>query len=210
MKRLLTQISKGLLWTGNLQADAASLLIHNACTNTADHCDAVAAQAKQLAERFGADPNRAQAAGWLHDVSAVIPTSQRFAVARQWKLEILPAEETAPILLHQRLSVVIAQDLFGIVDDQVLSAIGCHTTLKAHASLLDKVVFIADKIAWDQPGRPPYERELAKAAIHSLDKAVFCYLQYLWQQREKLAAVHPWLVDAYRELEQSVKTEPSH
>jgi hypothetical protein len=34
----------------------------------------------------------------------------------------------------------------------------------------------------------------------SLDRAVWHYLDYLWQQRHALAVVHPWFVDAYRQL----------
>jgi len=83
----------------------------------------------------------------------------------------------------------------------ILSAIGCHTTLKADASLLDKVVFIADKIAWDQPGEPPYWAELQQALDRSLDHAVFCYLDYLWQRRATLRVVHPWLVAAHQQLQ---------
>jgi predicted HD superfamily hydrolase involved in NAD metabolism len=206
MNMILPQLTQGLAWTGDLRTDATAFLIHNGYTNTADHCTSVAAQARQLAEQFGADPESAQAAGWLHDISAVIPVSQRLDTARQWGLEVLPAEEAAPMLLHQKLSAMIAQNLFDVVDQQVLSAIGCHTTLKAHASLLDKVVFIADKIAWDQSGVPPYLLKVERALPRSLDRAVLCYLDHLWQRREELAAVHPWFVDAYRELEDSIGT----
>lgn len=199
MKAMLAQFTQGLVWTGDLRTDVVALLTHNGYTNTAEHCLAVAAQAQHLATQFSADTNLAEAAGWLHDVSALIPTAQRLAVARQWKLDILPAEERAPMLLHQKLSAVIAKEFFNITDRAVLSAIECHTTLKAHASLLDKVVFIADKVAWDQAGAPPYQPQLERALAHSLDEAVFCYLDYLWQHREELAAVHPWFVDAYRE-----------
>jgi len=200
MRPLLAKLANGLSWTEDLRVDVSLLLVHHHYTNTAQHCAAVAAQAARLAEQFGADPKRAQAAGWLHDVSAVIPAPQRLAVARQWGLDVLPAEEKAPMLLHQKLSAVIAQDLFGVQDEGVLSAICCHTTLKAQASLLDKIVFVADKVAWDQPGEPPYQHELTQALVYSLDRAAFCYLNHLWQQRESLAAIHPWLVSAYQEL----------
>jgi len=66
-------------------------------------------------------------------------------------------------------------------------------------------LFIADKIARDLPGTPPYQREVAQALTHSLDRAVLAYLEHLWRQRETLAAVHPWLIDAYQELEPSAK-----
>jgi HD superfamily phosphohydrolase YqeK len=98
------------------------------------------------------------------------------------------------------LSVVLAREVFGVRDETVLSAIGCHTTLKAGASHLDKVVFIADKIAWDQPGQPPYLDELLAGLERSLDEGVFVYINYLWAQRATLKVVHPWLVDAYEAL----------
>lgn len=65
---------------------------------------------------------------------------------------------------------------------------------------LDKVVFVADKIEWDQSGTPPYLHELLPALDRSLDHAVFVYLDFLWQQRETLRVVHPWLRDAHQEL----------
>ena len=105
------------------------------------------------------------------------------------------------MLLHQKLSAVMAEQIFGIGDPSILHAVRCHTTLRARASLLDKVVFVADKIAWDQAGAPPYLDEITQALRRSLDDAVWCYLDTLWQQRATLAAVHPWFVDAY--LEQS-------
>ena len=53
-------------------------------------------------------------------------------------------------------SKALAKQVFEIVDDAILSAICCHTTLKANPSLLDKTVFLADKIKWDGAGQPPY------------------------------------------------------
>ena len=62
------------------------------------------------------------------------------------------------------------------------------------------VVRIADKIAWDQPGKPPYLDELLAGLERSLDEAAFVYINYLWERRETLRVVHPWLVEAYQEL----------
>jgi len=104
------------------------------------------------------------------------------------------------MILHQKLSAVMAREIFGIGDAAVLSAIGCHTTLKASASTLDKVVFVADKIAWDQPGKPPYLDGILGALDQSLHQAALRYLDYLWQRRQTLPAVHPWFVAAHRQV----------
>lgn len=167
---------------------------------TIAHSLRVAGEAARLAQRWGVDPRQAEIAGWLHDISAVIPPSERLAVAERLQLEILPEERLAPMLIHQKLSEAIAGDVYGIHQPEVLSAIGCHTTLKAHAGLLDKVLFVADKIQWDQPGEPPYLAELLLRLERSLDGAALCYLEYLWQRRSELPALHPWALQAYHQL----------
>jgi HD superfamily phosphohydrolase YqeK len=83
-----------------------------------------------------------------------------------------------------------------LTDREILSAIGCHTTLKTKATLLDKVVFLADKIAWDQVGKPPYLNKVIEALEVSLDAAVLEYLDYLWERRDQLQVLHPWFIEA--------------
>lgn len=196
MKQLITDIQL----TGEIRSDVIRFLSHHGRLNTIDHSIGVADEARRLAMRFGEDARSAEVAGLLHDISVVFPREVRVKIAEQSELDILTEEYTAPILIHQRLSAIMARELFGIQDHCVLSAIACHTTLKPNASRLDKVVFVADKIAWDQPGNPPYLEDMISALERSLDQAALCYLRYMWQRRDTLPAVHPWLVDAYREL----------
>lgn len=200
MDALCAGLTNGIRLTGHIPDDAAALLNAHGRAETAVHCANVAGEARRLAARFGADERQAKIAGWLHDISAVIPTGQRIQYARQWGIDVLPEEAAAPMLLHQKQSAVLAAEAFGITDAAVLSAIGCHTTLKGSPSELDKVVFLADKIAWDGAGAPPYQEAILTAVEMSLDEACWCYLDYLWSQRATLFAVHPWFVTAYREL----------
>lgn len=184
--------------TGKIAEDVPRFLALFGCQKTAQHCAAVAAKAKELAEKFGSNPQKAEQAGYLHDISAVIPNEKKIDFARSWMVEILPEELQYPMIIHQKLSVVIARDVFKITDTEVLSAIGCHTTLKAGAIILDKVVFIADKIAWDQDGQPPYSTTLGE----SLDAAVLAYMNFLWERRDEFPTIHPWLIEAREELMQ--------
>jgi predicted HD superfamily hydrolase involved in NAD metabolism len=200
MHDLYTQLIRGVPLTGNPCSDMAVFLAHHGRTETVEHSHRVAVEAERLAARFGANPSYARIAGRLHDASAAFPVAQRASAAEALGLEILPEEEAAPMLLHQKLSAVMARDIFGVADRAILCAIECHTTLKTGASLLDKVVFIADKITWDQSGAPPYLEEITHALWRSLDQAALCYLDYQWQRRDALLAVHPWFVQAYKEL----------
>ncbi|CAA9587866.1 MAG: hypothetical protein AVDCRST_MAG86-3936 [uncultured Truepera sp.] len=196
-----TSLGRSLELTGQLPNDVPRFFARCGHAHTAAHSAQVAAQAGRLAERFGVSMPRAKAAGWLHDVSAVIPNEKRVRVALDYGIEVLPEEEKLPMIVHQKLSARLAHDLFGVADADVLSAVGCHTTLKADASPLDKVVFVADKIAWDQEGKPPYLTELAAALDGSLDRAAFVYLDYLWTRRHTLPVLHPWVAAAHRQLQ---------
>lgn len=168
--------------------------------HTAHHCTAVSKEAMLLAERFNGNLIQAELAGYLHDISAVIPTNQRIGYCAANHIPILQEEYKAPMILHQKISTVICRDVLGITDEDILSAVGCHTTLKSGASLMDKIVFLADKISWDQEGEPPYLPAVKTALETSLDTAVLVYLEHLWAQREHLLVVHPWFVAARQEL----------
>ena len=108
-----------------------------------------------------------------------------------------------PMIIHLKLSVLFAREAFGVTDNEILSAIGRHKTLKAEPTLVDKVVFLADKIAWYQDGSPPYFSKVGKAIDESLDVAVLEYLNHLWERRSQLKVIHPWLIDAREYLIQT-------
>ena len=186
--------------SGLLAKDVRGLLTLHGKPHTADHSAAVASEAERLARRFGANVSAAVDAAWLHDVSAVFPSNQRAQAADALGIEVLPEERAFPTIVHQKLSVVLARELFGVTNDAVLSAVGCHTTLKAGATALDQVVFLADKIAWDQPGTPPYLADLLAALEDSLSAAALVYLNHLWEQRHALRVLHPWVSAARDEL----------
>lgn len=167
------------------------------------HCVQVADEACELARRYGEDPSKAEVAGILHDIGAIIPNQDRVNFLGSRGIESLPEERLFPLILHQRVSAVLAQEFFQITNSDILSAIGCHTTMKTGASGLDMIVFIADKIRWDQYGDPPYINEVRSGLQVSLERGCLAYISYLMQQKEQLKVLHPWLIEAYRYL-----TEP--
>lgn len=184
--------------SANLEQQVRHYLNHFGKIDVFEHSKQVAIQAEKIAEKYTLNPESAYQAGLLHDISAVIPNNKRIAVQKEQDEVVDEAEYEIPMLLHQRQSVYIAQKFFGITETEILSAIGCHTMLKGRATDLDKCVFIADKIAWDQSGIPPYDKELKEALEKSLDAGVRVYINWLCQ--EDLLVMHPWLAAARQEL----------
>lgn len=196
---ILATLTAGFTPTGHIDQDVPRFLEGHIYPATARHCAAVAEEAARLAGHFNLDPQAAATAGWLHDISAVIGTDW-LGPAAELQVEVLPAELVYPNLLHQKISAIMARQIFGVTDPTVLSAIGCHTTLRPGASRLDMAVFVADKLRWDQPGQPPYAAQMQAALEGSLERAAWVYLDYLWQKRAELVILHPWAEAAWREL----------
>lgn len=202
---MLDQYINNFRCSGEVDVDVSLFLTSYGCQKTARHCIAVAGKAVELARHYHCDPSKAKEGGYLHDISVVIPTDHWIAVAHDQSIEVLPEEVQYPLILHQKLSMALAREVFKVTDSEILNAIGCHTTLRLNPSILDKVLFLADKIAWDQEGTPPYLKDLMNALDHSLDLAVLVYLDHLWDSRNELGVIHPWFVQAREQLIQMTK-----
>ncbi len=200
MHHILQQLIDGVVLTGDVLTDVRILLMKCGHLHTLEHCMRVSREAYQLARRFSVNADEAVVAGLLHDISDIVPSSEMVALAEALKLDVLPEERDFPPILHQRLSAEMAREVFRIDNRAVLSAIGCHTTLRKEASSLDKVVFLADKIQWDQPSTSPLRDAILLCLDKSLDAAALCYLNYLWERRNDLAVIHPWMQEARNEL----------
>lgn len=132
------------------------------------HSIGVAYTACCMAMTHGADPNKAYLAGLLHDNAKCIETKEKFNLCHKYKLKINPWEKENPELLHAKLGACLAKEKFHIKDEEIISAIACHTTGKPEMSILDKIIYIADYI---EPNRKPLENmdEIRKLAFKDLD-----------------------------------------
>jgi len=184
------------------QTEALKAAIGRLPRGLAAHVGRVAAEAERLAAGFKElDRERVALAAWGHDIARALSPQELLARARGLGLEVNPVEEEAPILLHGPVGAEILRQEYGIDDRQVLAAARFHSTGRAGMSLLEKVIFVADKI---EPGKVRAKPALARVrelADRDLDAAI---LEYLDQMRETARQegwpLHPQAVAARNEL----------
>lgn len=186
--------------TNQLKQEIETFLLEKECYATYNHCITVGDYAEEIGHEFLNEAEREQVriAGYLHDISAIYPNNERIFVAEDMKIELFKEERQFPMIIHQKISRIMAQREFGIQDEKILSAISCHTTLKKKFSKVDLVLFVADKIRWDQEGQPPYLKEITQALNYSFEAAAFSYIDYILKNNIKV--IHPWLLEAYEFL----------
>lgn len=154
------------------------------------HSLGVAAEARRLAGIHGADADRAELAGLLHDCAKGIPTEGQVAECDRLGVPLDPATRACPKVVHGFLGERLARDLYGVDDPAVLRAIRLHTVGGPGMTVLDKVVFLADST---EPHRHyPGVEDVRAAADRNLDEAMRIFLD---GQLRYLAArggvVHP-------------------
>ena len=66
-------------------------------------------------------------------------------------------------------------------------------------NMYNKVIFLADKISWDQKGVPPYYDLLKSKVGESLEEACYLYIKYQFDNG-LLLMPHRWLIEAYEDL----------
>ena len=180
-----------------------TLLAANNKLKTYGHVQAVAGMNARISAMYGLDEGICKTCGLLHDVAAVVKPGDMmaYAVKNNWYLD--EAERRHPFILHQRVSKRIAEEDFGITDLRVLSAVECHTTLKAEPSAYDMALFVADKLAWDLEGAPPFLDTVEGALGRSLAAAAYAYMDYIVKHKMILYP-HKWFEDGMEYLAASV------
>ncbi|WNC16824.1 bis(5'-nucleosyl)-tetraphosphatase (symmetrical) YqeK [Brevibacillus brevis] len=162
------------------------------------HTLGVAASARELAARFGADPEKAELAGYLHDYCKCWPVDKMFEilVRHDMPAELLEGEKE---LWHAFAGAIVVQSDLGITNPEVLQAIRYHTTGRVGMTLLEKVVCVADYI---EPNRNfPGVEEIRRLAETDLDAALILALGGTMQFLiEKQKTVFPLTLLTYNDL----------
>lgn len=161
------------------------------------HTVGVAETAKNLALKFGVDPQKAELAGWLHDLAKEYKNDDLLQEAARFRLSLHPIDIASPHLLHARVGACLAEEKYGVDDRAVLDAIAQHTLGRPLMSPLEEILFVADAI---EPSRSPLWADPIKERLESagLKAAVLkCCQSTIEEVVKKGFLLHPLTVETY-------------
>lgn len=111
------------------------------------HTKNVAKAARGLALRWGENPDKAELAGWLHDIVKEKPPAELLQLMEQDGIIAGSTKSRPKPIWHGPCGAVYAKHHLGVQDGDILSAIACHTTGRVGMTRFDKVLFLADMIS---------------------------------------------------------------
>ena len=162
-----------------------------------EHSLNVAQEAVKLAKKFGADEEKAEIAGLLHDILKDTPSEKQLKI-------MTDVELSAKRFWHAIGGAVYIRTILKIEDQEIFDAVRYHTTGRKNMSQLEKVIFIADFISRDRDY--PGVEEMRKTAYKSLDKAIVEGIAFTITDLAKgRDAIVPETIDAYNDAVWAVR-----
>lgn len=168
-----------------------------------EHSILVADEAKKLANRYNVDERKAYIAGLVHDIAKEFDDEENIAWIKKYKLNnelFLPEYKK---IIHADIGAVVVKEKYNL-DEEISNAVLYHTIGSINMTLLDKIIFVSDKVA-----RKTKNEELDKirdAAYENIDKALYLLLM---KQKNKLEKenkrMHPNSIKLLQNLMQKDK-----
>lgn len=169
------------------------------------HSICVAEQAQHLAEKFGADTEKAYTAGLIHDIMRYEPPEEMLKlIDSDGKYKLTSLERKITVTLHAVAGEVYLRTKLGVTDKEILSAVRYHTTGKENMTLLEKIIYVADLTSEDRDY--PDVAEVRETAEQSLEKATLRGLSFTIESNaQKNKPIHIDTVKAYNYLAERIE-----
>lgn len=153
-------------------------LYENLKENKLKHSLSVSETAVTLAEKYGENIDKARISGLVHDCAKGMKDEELIKVAINHGIQLDEIYISNPSILHGLVASIIAKEVMGIQDEDMLMAIRYHTTGRKDMSVLEKIIYIADYIeplrTFDgvEELRSLSNIELDLAVVKSLENAI--------------------------------------
>ena len=115
-----------------------------------EHSLNVAQEAVKLAKKFGADPEKAETAGILHDILKDTPADKQLKIISDFGIIMSDVELSVKKSWHAISGAAYIRNVLHIEDAEIVDAVRYHTTGRHNMTVLEKVVFVADFISKDR------------------------------------------------------------
>ena len=114
------------------------------------HTKLVLKSALKLAQQLNLDLKKVETAALLHDIAKSKSNTELKAILRNSKWEPDQLEAEIVPVLHAPAGAVLAEEIFGVTDPEILEAIRFHTLGHPQMGKIAQVIYAADFISGDR------------------------------------------------------------
>ena len=133
------------------------------------HSICVMEMSGRLAEHYRVNKQRVMKAALMHDMAKELPLDELKKYVINNEIYVSKMEMFVGVTLHGKVAADMCRKKYKF-DKEMCRAISNHTTGKVRMSMLEKIVFIADKI--DETRKYEGVENLRKLAFETINKAI--------------------------------------
>ena len=160
----------------------------------------VAKKAVELAKIYGVQEETAKKVGIAHDIAKEMTDEEMLEYVKTNNIEIDEIETVKPSLLHGKIGADIAAKKYGFTEDMV-NAIKWHTTGRKNMSMLEKIIYVADKTEENRKGTRFNLEKSRELSTQNIDEAlIFLMNEFITYNVKNEWLIHPETINARNDL----------
>ena len=160
------------------------------------HSLGVAKKAIELAKIYGVQEEIAKKVGIAHDIAKEMTDEEMIEYAKANNIRIDEIETVKPSLLHGKIGADIAAKKYGFTEDMV-NAIKWHTTGRENMSMLEKIIYVADKTEENRKGTRFNLEKSRELSTQNIDETlIFLMNEFITYNIKNEWLIHPETINA--------------
>lgn len=164
------------------------------------HSLGVAKKAIELAKIYGVQEEIAKKVGIAHDIAKEMTDEEMIEYAKANNIRIDEIETVKPSLLHGKIGADIAAKKFGFTQDMI-NAIKWHTTGRENMSMLEKIIYVADKTEENRKGTRFNLEKSRELSTQNIDETlIFLMDEFITYNVKNEWLIHPETIKARNDL----------
>lgn len=164
------------------------------------HSLGVAKKAIELAKIYGVQEETAKKVGIAHDIAKEMTDEEMIEYAKANNIRIDEIETVKPSLLHGKIGADIAAKKFGFTQDMI-NAIKWHTTGRENMSMLEKIIYVADKTEENRKGTRFNLEKSRELSTQNIDETlIFLMNEFITYNVKNEWLIHPETIKARNDL----------
>ena len=181
---------------GEIENDVKSVLSEYRFT----HSLGVVKKAVELAKIYGVQEEIAKKVGIAHDIAKEMTDEEMLEYVKNNNIEIDEIETVKPSLLHGKIGADIAAKKFGFTQDMI-NAIKWHTTGRENMSMLEKIIYVADKTEENRKGTRFNLEKSRELSTQNIDETlIFLMNEFITYNVKNEWLIHPETIKARNDL----------
>lgn len=173
-----------------------------------EHSIGVLEKAMELAKIFGEDEEKAAYTALVHDIAKEMTEEELLNYAIENNLALSKYDESIPMVLHGIIGADIVKKKYNFTDE-MCDAIYYHTTGRPNMTMLDKIVYVADK-SEERTRNSEHANKLREITKKKGLEEAFLFVLEDWtipKSIEKRKMIHPNSIYARNDIISKMKIE---